>query len=46
MAGSARRRRPTGPVVVFTSDGALVTAMRATLGPSRRVRDRVEAYRQ
>lgn len=36
MAASTRRP-PADPVVVFTSDPSLVTAMRATLGPSRRV---------
>jgi hypothetical protein len=43
MAASARRLGSSGPVVVFSSDPSLITAMQATLGPSRAVLRRVQA---
>ena len=43
MAAGARRLGSSGPVVVFSSDPSLITAMQATLGPSRAVLRRVQA---
>jgi hypothetical protein len=43
MAASARQLGSSGPVVVFSSDPSLVTAMQATLGPSRAVLRLVQA---
>jgi hypothetical protein len=43
MAASARPLGSSGPVVVFSSDPSLITAMQATLGSSRAVLRRVQA---